>query len=469
MIKKLQRRFTRIALLSLTAAMVLVVLVVNLSNWISVRQELMGTLTLIAGSGGVPDAAMPGDEPQPPVPDGTVPQLPERTASPVSEETASAVPEPPESGEGMPGERETERAFNPWEWNRWSRRARNLARESRWFSVRESADGELTPQSQQLWETSGEDSRLELARQALDSGRTEAFLGDYLYVVRTTDAGRTVTFLNGETRIAAARTLALISAAACVGGILLAWLLVALASRKAVEPTLRNMEAQKRFITDASHELKTPLSVISASMELLQTEIPGNQWVRRTQKQTAVMRRLVDELVFLSRMEEENPTLEIVPLQVRPLLRETAEPFAAMAEFQGRELEVEAEDGLWINGDRDSVSRMFSTLFDNAVKYAAGQGKILVSARADGRQIAVSFSNEVSEPLSKEQCDRMFDRFYRTDPSRSKEKKEGFGIGLAIAAAVAENHGGSISAVMEDNRLVITCLLPKGQPPERKK
>ena len=132
-----------------------------------------------------------------------------------------------------------------------------------------------------------------------------------------------------------------------------------------------------------------------------------------------------------------------------------------MAEFQGRELEVEAEDGLWINGDRDSVSRMFSTLFDNAVKYAAGQGKILVSARADGRQIAVS--------LSKEQCDRMFDRFYRTDPSRSKEKKEGFGIGLAIAAAVAENHGGSISAVMEDNRLVITCLLPKGQPPERKK
>ena len=188
--------------------------------------------------------------------------------------------------------------------------------------------------------------------------------------------------LNCETRLATVRTIVLISAIACAGGILLAWLLVTLASRKAVEPTIRNMEQQKQFITDASHELKTPLTVIATNMELMEMEAEGNPWVSSTRKQTATLRKLVDELVYLSRMEEEYPALEMETLNPGLLLEETAEPFAAMAEYNGWEMTVAAEKDLSIRGDRASVQRLMSTLCDNALKYASG-GPIRAEVRSE--------------------------------------------------------------------------------------
>ena len=173
------------------------------------------------------------------------------------------------------------------------------------------------------------------------------------------------------------------------------------------------------------------------------------------------MRHLVDELVYLSRMEEEHPLMEFETVDAGALLQEAAEPFAAMAEYAGREMRVETEGDLRITGDRASLQRLFSTLCDNAVKYAS-DGPILAEMRPEGRgSVLLRVSNPVAEPLSKEQCSQLFDRFYRVDASRNKEKKSGFGIGLAIAAAVTEKHGGRISAAMEGDRLVFSCLLSK--------
>ena len=197
-------------------------------------------------------------------------------------------------------------------------------------------------------------------------------------------------------------------------------------------------------------------------MELLEMEIPDNQWVHSTQKQTALMRHLVDELVYLFRMEEENAPLTIEKLNLYDLLTDTADPFMAMAEFKGLEMHLEAEKNLPVNGDRESLQRLFSILCDNAVKYAISEGAILIGGRTDGRHVILSFSNEVAEPLSKTQCESLFQRFYRADSSRSKTKHKGFGIGLAIAAAIMEKHEGTIRAVMENNnRLVITCMFPR--------
>ena len=258
------------------------------------------------------------------------------------------------------------------------------------------------------------------------------------------------------------RTLAWISLAACLGGISLAFVIVTLASKKAVEPTIRSMEQQKQFITNASHELKTPLTVISANMDLLQMETPENQWVRSTQKQAAQMRHLVDELVYLSRMEEENAPLTMELLDMNVLLADTAAPFIDMAEFQGREFQLRMEKELRVMGDLASIQRLISTLCDNAVKYASGEGPIRIDALSEGRFLALNVSNEVEQPLTKEQCSQLFDRFYRADASRSKEKQNGFGIGLAIAAAIVQKHGGSISAAMTDeNRLTFFVSLPK--------
>ena len=160
-------------------------------------------------------------------------------------------------------------------------------------------------------------------------------------------------------------------------------------------------------------------------------------------------------------MEEEHPALEMDSVSIGALLEETAEPFTAMAEFNGKEMSVRADRSLKVTGDRASLQRLISTLCDNAVKYVPEGGSILAEAFQDGKNAVLRVSNTVETPLTKEQCDQMFLRFYRADPSRSKEKQSGFGIGLSIAAAIAEKHGGTIRAAMEGNQLVLTCSLPR--------
>ena len=423
MIRQLQKRFIRISVISLTMAMVLVVGIVNVANWISVRNELFGTLNLL-------------DE---------------------NETEMEQIAEAKEDRPDLPESEDNRKNRFPGP----SRHFRNMMAESNWFSAMVSETGEVERVLLARIENLEEGTARELIRQIVADGRTEGFLQDYLFRITTWRNGnREVMVLNCETRLATVRTLILISAIACAGGILLAMMLVMLFSRKAIQPTIRNMEQQKQFITNASHELKTPLTVISTNMELLEMENEGNPWVRSTQNQAAVMRRLVDELVYLSRMEEEHPTLEFESLDPGELLKETAEPFAAMAEYNGLEMTVEAEKDLQMNGDRASIQRLISTLCDNAVKYASA-GPIRAEIRGEGKNIILQISNPVEEPLTKQQCEQLFNRFYRVDPSRNKEKKSGFGIGLAIASAIAEKHGGRISAAMEEDRLVMTCQLPK--------
>ena len=436
MIKKLQTKFIRIAVISLTVAMVLVVGIVNIANWISVRSELSDTLNLLAESEAFP--MMP--------------------AVRTEEESAPAEEAPAEGEPAEETKTEKEQAwrrFNP------SRHVRNMVSESSWFSGILTEDGGVNAILMDRMENLSEDDAKDLIREAAAQGKTEGMIKDYLYRVRETRSGnQKVVMLSCETRLTAVRTIILISAIACAGGILLAWALVTLFSRKAIGPVIRNIEQQKQFITDASHELKTPLTVIATNMELLQMETEDNPWVRSTLKQTATLRKLVDELVYLSRMEEERPVLEIETLDPGKLLEETAEPFVAMAEYSGRDMTVNAEKDLRMSGDRASIQRLMSTLCDNAVKYAS-EGPIRAEIRGEGKNIVLEVSNPVEEPLSKQQCEQLFDRFYRLDKSRNKEKKSGFGIGLAIAAAIAEKHGGRISAAMDGNRLVFTCILPK--------
>ena len=446
MIRKLRKRFVRMAVLVLTAAMVLVVGIVNMANLLTVRAELSGTVKELAEN--TAPAWMPRGLDRPGAPEAPQPSGENREAN---------------AGTGAGQDGETADTAIDWEWIRErSRHFRNLVSESGWFAVFYNTEGEVS------WVRNpgdipdlDEDGARKLAAQALESGKQSGWVQDYCFTVRDQGGfGKAVVMMNCETRMAAVRKLATISAIACAGGILAAWLLMRLFSRKAVDPTIRNMEQQKQFITNASHELKTPLTVISTNMELLNMEVPDNQWVRSTQKQTASMRRLVDELVYLSRMEEENPAMNMESLAPGTMLRETAEPFQAMAEFNGKEMEVAADDELRMTGDRASIQRLMSTLCDNAVKYTPEGGSILAEAVEEGRHAVIRVSNTVEQPLTKEQCKQLFSRFYRTDESRNREKG-GFGIGLAIAAAIAEKHGGSMDARMEEDRLVISAVLPK--------
>lgn len=401
MVEKYRKHFIRIAMAALSLAMILVVLAINVVNYVSVRSEMVDTMKYLAQSG-----HMRGD-----------------------------------------GQK--------------SRHRRNLASEARFFVVKIQEDGSWTILEKR------EDQELEEAdlptviEKILEGGREEGIYGSYAYTtVSGENPTRLMILLNWETRFASIRSLAIFSAAACLGGILLAFIAVSRYSRRAARPFLVNEEQQKRFITDASHELKTPLTVIGANMDVLNLEIPDNTWVHSTQKQVSVMRRLVDELVYLFRMEESGTALEKRSVCLTDMAREMAEPMAAMAEFHGKELKTEMDENIHVQADPQAMERMLSILLDNAVKYTPEDGKILFCLEEKNGSVTVRTVNDISGDMTQEACSHLFDRFYRSDASRSRDKG-GYGIGLSIVKAVAERHGGKVSAeINAEGRLEIRCQVP---------
>ena len=395
MINGIRRRFIRIALGVLSLAMILVVVIINTANWLNVQAELRGTM----------GALMESDRQNP--------------------------------GKGGP-----------------NRHMRNMLDESRYFVVHVGAGGETALQDRTRMMDADEEEINSIATQALRNGRESGFYGDYLYSVSEGLGGKTAVFLNCETRLNSVRRLALISAIACAGCILIAWLLVALFSRRAIKPLVDNAILQKRFITDAGHELKTPLTVISANMDVLTLETGPNEWIQSTQKQVANMRGLVNEMIYLSRLDEEDAKLKREDVDLSKLVREAAEPFVGMADFSGKAMAVEVEDDIRLIGDGAALQRLVSILCDNAVKYAPDGDTIRLILSRGKRDAVLKVENGIGRPLSQDQLAHLFDRFYRTDDSRSRESG-GYGIGLSVAKAIVEKHGGTILAQQEDSGKIL--------------
>lgn len=414
MIRGIRRRFMRIAIGVLALAMVLVAVIINGANWVNVRSELYETLGFLEEMQAQKGAMGPG-------PRGDLPT----------------------------------RRGNP------SRHLRNMANESRFFSVTVGDDGSCALGDTTHVSEEDADSLVELATRALAGGRTSGFWGDYLFRVNGQSGERVALFLNCETKLTRVRLLALISAVACAGCVLLAWLLVGLFSSRAIRPLVESAIQQKQFITDAGHELKTPLTVISANMDVLTLETGENEWIRSTQKQVANLRGLVGELIYLSRLDEEDAKLQKTEVDLSKLVAESAEPFVGMAEFAGKTLNVDVEDGVHMTGDGTMLGRLVSILCDNAVKYAPEGDTIAVILARSRKGIMLITDNAVQQPMSDETLRHLFDRFYRADASRSRESG-GYGIGLSVARAIAEKHGGSIRVRQTpEGRVRFECMLGK--------
>ena len=421
MMKQIRLRFIKISLLALTLAMLLVAGAINAVHLVSTFREIDTTMEYLV-------------------------------------ENENSISQNQQKRNGSPNsERNTDDSAQQKKQKNHNH-MQNRLEESRYFVAVKNSDGELF-----LGQGSKESELLSIAQEVFDSGNSSGNINYYQYrVIDKADGTQAAVFLNCESKYSEIDSLALISLGACVVGILLSLLLVSLLSKKAIKPMMDNIEQQKRFITDAGHELKTPLTVISANMDVLSMDIGENEWVHGTQKQVANMRKLVNELVYLSRMDEADSRLEKSAVNLSKLVRDVAEPFEGMAEFNGKNLILNIEDDLMINGDEAALRRLVSTLCDNAVKHAPEDTDIQITLSRSAKNILFATENATKEPLSEDALDHLFDRFYRADESRSKEENSGFGIGLSIARAITEKHGGTTKAnVNENGRLQITCVLPQ--------
>ena len=230
-------------------------------------------------------------------------------------------------------------------------------------------------------------------------------------------------------------------------------------SSRIVKPFSDNYEKQKRFITDAGHELKTPLTIINADAEVLEMDFGENEWLKDIQGQTERLADLTNALVLLSRMEEGwNKEMEI-DFPLSDIVEEVIHTFQAPARIQEKTLTSVIAPMISMKGDERAIRSLVTILLDNAMKYSDEKGRVTVTLEKQGKRIRLSVCN-TTEHITKEQTAHLFDRFYRTDDSRNS-RTGGYGLGLSIAAATAASHRGKITAVTEDEKsLLVTVVFP---------
>ncbi len=327
----------------------------------------------------------------------------------------------------------------------------------RYFSVFYDADGALLIVNQDFITSIDREDALFYAQKVLKCGKDSGYLGMYRYCVTDFSSGTAVFFLYAEREIHAMQSLLLITALVALGSLIAVFLLMLALSGKAIAPYIRNLEAQKEFITNASHELKTPLTAISTSADVLSLEVSDNEWVENIQFQAGKMSKLIGDLVMLCRLDEANPFPERADFSLSDAVWEISEPFAALAQAKEKEFTQQIADNLVFHGNRASIQQMVSILLDNAVKYSEENGKIRLKVAKAGRKIEITVYN-TCPPRKSHDLSRLFDRFYRGDSARNS--RDSFGIGLSIAKSVAENHGGTIKATSQtDCDLTITVRL----------
>lgn len=326
----------------------------------------------------------------------------------------------------------------------------------RFFSVQYDSQGNALHINQDFIASVSEDAAVSYAEKALAHGKNHGYQSGYRYLVQDSDDGTLVIFLNSERELQTIRSLLLITAAIAAICLLVVFVLVLIFSRRALRPYVRNMEAQKQFITNASHELNTPLTSISTSADVLAMEYEQDEWVENIQMQAARMSKLILNLVTLSRLDEENPFPEKQEFSLSDAVWEASEPFASTARARGKEYLLDIEDGITLSGDPAAIQQVISILLDNALKYSSENGTISLSLHHHSKKSEIIVSNTCSDDQIPD-ISKVFDRFYRGDTSHSSQVS-GSGIGLSIARATVEAHGGQIRASYADGKIFFRIL-----------
>ena len=333
--------------------------------------------------------------------------------------------------------------------------------ESRFFSVRMDADGQvIQTDTRQIAAVDGTVAEA-YAQRVVMSGDYSGFQDDYRFL-RTDDADAVqIIFLDCGRSLSAFRTTLLASVALSLLVLLAVLVLLLILSNRIVRPVAESYEKQRQFITDAGHELKTPMTIISADADLAEMECGENQWLSDIRHQAQRLTGLTNDLIYLSRMEEQ-PKLQCIEFPLSDVTEEMAQSFQAPARSQEKDLVLHIQPMISFTGDEKALRQLISTLLDNALKYAPPGGKMEVRLEKQGRNILLVVSNTTEVRMERDKLAHLFDRFYRADQSRSSQTG-GYGLGLSIAKSIVSAHRGKIRAESSDgDTLSVVVTLPAG-------
>ena len=407
MIQKLRRKFIILALAALFVLLAVIVAGMNILNYRSVVKEADTTLTILSENGG--------------------------TFPVVSEERPLWLPKD---------------------------MSQEILYESRFFSALLARDGEVVYADMSKIYMVDQETAGKYIRAALGEDGEVGFVEDFRYMMVQEEQYTRITFLDCGRKLDLFHDFVFQSILISLIGYVLTAVIICILAGRFVRPVAESYERQKRFITDAGHEIKTPLTIISANVDLLEMDTGANPSLSDIRQQTGRLRDLTNDLVYLSRMEETAGKLPMVDFPLSEVVSDTAESFVTLATSQEKELICRIEPLLSLRGNDKAIARLVSILLDNAIKYSPKGSQIELNLQKQGRRVLLWVGNRSNTPITAENLRHVFDRFYRTDASRNSETG-GHGIGLSMAQAIVNEHGGKIGASSPDGEsFVVTASFP---------
>lgn len=419
MIKRLQKKFIVVSMLSTLLVLMIIIGLINLLNYQKIVADADRVLHILSDHNG---------------------HFPQNPPSPQKETDIPPQPSLPETlfSKNMSPE---------------------IPYESRYFSAVFQQDGTLLSLDTGKIAAIDTDTASDYAIKVWNNGRDKGFFLDYRYLRYVSEDGTRLIFLDCGRSLSTFRSFLYSSILVSFLGLAAVLFLVVVFSKIVMTPVSESYEKQRRFITDAGHEIKTPLTIIDANAEILEMEYGENEWILGIQKQTKRLASLTNDLIYLSRMEEHSAVFQTTDFSFSDLLEESLLSFQALAEKQQKSFYSQITPLLSFRGDVSAICQLISILLDNSLKYSSPHSVIDVKLLKKGKHLLFSVSNPVTD-ISKEDLPHLFDRFYRADSSHNSETG-GYGIGLSIAKAVAESHKGKITLHLEEDHFFqITVKFP---------
>jgi signal transduction histidine kinase len=498
MIKKLKRRFIALAMASLVVLMTVIVAGMNIIDYNTVIREADDKLTALSVNGGM------------------LPFMQNDSFGGMQDDSDWAGPQP---GSGI-----SDDDFDDDDWDAWiddddyddidaSTReglmgygrgkpfsSRDEAEETRFFSVLLNAEESVVRANTDRIYAVDDSAAAGYAKKALEAGGESGWVDEYRYAVTDEGTMTRITFLDCSTSLAQFRQFLRTSIIMSLVGLLIMFGVICYFAGRIVKPVAESYDKQKRFITDAGHEIKTPLAIIKANIDVMRmdledieaagkaaasgadagvsqpdadgaevTENAGNisectaslnESLGDIDSQVDRLTSLTNDLVYLSRMEEAGNTLTMTEIPVSDIVAETADSFEALAVERKKTLSIDVTPMLTMQGSSKEIEKLVSILTENALKYSPEGDEVKVSLRKEGKTIVLEVRNKAVDPLSDEDLAHVFDRFYRSDKSRNSASG-GHGIGLSMASAIVTAHGGKIRARSGDgSEFIVTATMP---------
>ncbi len=438
MVKTLQRKFVLITMLALISALLVVVGGINSINIYQVNKKSEILLSMLAENG--------GDFPQQTKKDPH-PQMEEKDEKTVPKEE-SPKEAPPKGILAYPISEET-----PFE--------------TRYFTVTVADDSsenlEMSVNVSHIAAVSEEEAK-EFTEELIEKEKNSGYYGRYRYRKAETEDGKSIyIYVDCLNDLQSIQNFAVNSL--LVGGIflVLVLILVSVFSKRAIRPVVESMEKQKQFITDAGHEIKTPIAIILANTEVIEMCEGESEWTRSIKNQVSRLTELVGSLLMLSKMDETRQQIEMREVKFGKLIKEISDSFHTMLVQKNQKLELMVDEKLSVYGNEKEIRQLGTILMDNAVKYTPDGGKMRISLKRKEKMAVLDFYNEC-ESLPQGDLNHLFDRFYRADSSRSRESG-GYGIGLSVAKAVVKNHKGKINVKAQEKGILFTVKIPVREIP----